>query len=152
MSRPTKLNPDVQARIVEAIDMGATYELAAQAGGVSIDSFSLWMKKGEDGKTEPYCGFYGAIKESEGRAAVMWLKVIEKAAREGTWQAAAWKLERRYPNQYGRTVVQTEHKVVDEHRLPSDSELARIIASGTTEVKPKRKARVRRKAKGENDE
>jgi hypothetical protein len=30
------------------------------------------------------------------------LEIIDKAAADGKWQAAAWKLERRYPTQYGR--------------------------------------------------
>jgi hypothetical protein len=43
------------------------------------------------------------LAEAEGRAAIGWLALIEQAAREGNWQAAAWKLERRYPETYGRT-------------------------------------------------
>ena len=30
------------------------------------------------------------------------LQTITKAAREGTWQAAAWYLERVYPDEYAR--------------------------------------------------
>jgi hypothetical protein len=32
------------------------------------------------------------------------LAKIEKAASDNNWAAAAWKLERRYPDVYGRTV------------------------------------------------
>jgi hypothetical protein len=46
--------------------------------------------------------FHDAVKEAEGKATVGWLAKIEKAASEGNWTAAAWKLERRYPNDYGR--------------------------------------------------
>jgi hypothetical protein len=38
---------------------------------------------------------------------VKWLARIEQAASEH-WQAAAWKLERRYPKDYGRSVQQHE--------------------------------------------
>ena len=46
-----------------------------------------------------------------------WLAKIEQAANQGHWQAAAWKLERRYPQEYGRTVQNVEHSgtVVQEH-------------------------------------
>ena len=101
MARPTKLTPDVQVRIVNAISVGATYALAAQYGGVCPDTFTNWMRKGEAGK-QPYVGFFEAVKEAEGAAAVKWLAKIEQAASDGTWQAAAWKLERRYPDDYGR--------------------------------------------------
>jgi hypothetical protein len=50
--------------------------------------------------------FSDAVKKAEGQAAVGWLAKIEKAANEGEWQAAAWKLERRYPQSYGRKVTE----------------------------------------------
>jgi len=105
MARPTKLTPDVQERICQAIQLGATYELAAQYGGVHYQTFLDWMEKGRaDVAKQPYLAFYEAIKLCEGKAVAGWLAKIEKAASEGSWQAAAWKLERRYPKEYGRTV------------------------------------------------
>jgi transposase len=97
MGKPSKLTPEVQKRIVDAIQLGSTYELAAQYGGIVYETFRVWMDK--------YPAFSAAVKEAEGKAAVQWLAKIEKAANDGAWQAAAWKLERRYPGEYGRTVV-----------------------------------------------
>lgn len=129
MARPSKLTADVQDRIVEALKLGATFELAAQYGGVSYHSFNLWRKRGAAElervanarknasireSERPYVEFYEATKKAEGEAAVAWLERIEQAARDGAWQAAAWKLERRYPQQYGRTV--TEHQGGDPER------------------------------------
>lgn len=101
MARKTKLTPEVQARIVDAIGQGATYELAAQYGGIHYDTFRVWMNE------KP--AFSEAVKEAEGKAVVKWLAKIEKAASEGAWQAASWKLERRYPHSYGRQVQEQEH-------------------------------------------
>lgn len=101
MARPTKLTPETQDRIVTAIRLGATYELAAQYGGIHYDTFRVWMDK--------YPAFSEAIKKAEGEALVGWLAKIEKAANDGAWQAAAWKAERRYPHVYGRTVQAQEH-------------------------------------------
>ena len=100
MARPTKLTPDVQQRICDAVGIGATYEHAAAYGGVSYEAFNTWRKR--------YVQFSEALKAAEGRAVVGWLAKIEKAASDGTWLAAAWKLERRYPTIYGRTVQQVE--------------------------------------------
>jgi hypothetical protein len=36
--------------------------------------------------------------------------VIDQAASSGVWQAAAWKLERRFPHIYGRRVIEQEIK------------------------------------------
>ena len=51
----------------------------------------------------PLAEFHARLTEAEGRAAIGWLAKIEKVANEGDWKAAAWKLERRYPETYGRT-------------------------------------------------
>jgi len=63
------------------------------------------MKNGEKAKSGKFLQFFKDIKEAEGKAAFEWLDKIEKAANEN-WQAAAWKLERRYPGDYGRTRVE----------------------------------------------
>lgn len=93
--RKSKYTPETVKKITQAIELGATYELAAAYGGISITTFNDWRK------AKP--AFSAAIKEAEGRASVKWLARIEQAASEH-WQAAAWKLERRYPRDYGRTV------------------------------------------------
>jgi hypothetical protein len=102
VARPTKYTAEVVERITEAIGLGATYELAAAYGGISYDTFRTWRE------TKP--AFFVALKEAEGEAAVRWLRRIEAAAEDDKhWQAAAWKLERRYPQDYGRTVATQEH-------------------------------------------
>ena len=44
--RPSKLTAESQKRITDAIRVGATYELAAQYGGVAYNTFNEWMKAG----------------------------------------------------------------------------------------------------------
>jgi hypothetical protein len=107
----SKLTPETQARIVQAIGVGATYELAAKFGGVTYQTFLNWMKAGATGKSGRYVGFFEAVREAEGKAAVKWLAIIDKVANDEknpNWQAAAWKLERRYPEMFGRRMVQAE--------------------------------------------
>ena len=56
--------------------------------------------------------FSDAVKEAEGYAVVGAMSVIRKSAESGNWQAAAWFLERRYPQQFGRRTTvrpQTQH-------------------------------------------
>ena len=98
MARPTKYNDEVVERILHAIRLGATYDLACSYGGISADAFAAWRKK--------YPDFAEKVKDAEGSGAVGWLDKIEAAARDGNWQAAAWKLERRYPHAYGRNVTE----------------------------------------------
>jgi len=103
----SKLTPEAQARIVQAIEVGATYELAAQFGGIVYNTFNEWMKRGEAANAGKFHDFYEAIKAAEAKAVIKWLALIDRAAAD-TWQAAAWKLERRYPEAFGRRMVQAE--------------------------------------------
>ena len=98
---PTKRTPENLQKIVQAIKLGATYELAANYAGMSYETFNEWRKADVEVSE--------AIKQAEGQAAVLLLSKIEQAATDGNWQAAAWKLERRYPKMYGRTVQEQEH-------------------------------------------
>lgn len=119
MARPTKYTSETVERVLEAIRLGATYELAAGYAGISYTTFNDWHQK----KPE----FSQALKEAEGVAAVGWLKRIEDAAAEGAWQAGAWKLERRYPQDYGRTVVDNKHSGKVDHTVTSISEIRQAI-------------------------
>jgi len=115
MGRASKLTDEVQTRIVEGIELGATYALAAAYGGISYKTFNEWMNLGEEAPAGKYRAFRDAIKLAEGKGALKWLRLIDAAANDGAWQAAAWKLERRYPQDYGRTVVDTNHNGKVEH-------------------------------------
>lgn len=108
--RPTKLTAAVQKRVCDAIKQGATYALAAQYAGIHRDTLNEWMKAGEEAESGSFSDFSDAVKAAEGQAAITWLRRIEKAASDGNWTAAAWKLERRYPQDYGRQVHEVQGK------------------------------------------
>jgi transposase len=120
--RPTKLTPETVKKLCVAIQQGATYALACKYAGISYDTFNDWKRRGAEEEArrqnprvqegtaawtegEEFIQFLQAIQKAEGDAALGWLLKIELAATAGHWQAAAWKLERRYPQEYGRTVV-----------------------------------------------
>ena len=44
--RPTKLTPDLQAKIVEALKAGNYAEVAARHVGIASSTFYDWMKRG----------------------------------------------------------------------------------------------------------
>jgi hypothetical protein len=93
MGRPTKLNAEVQEKIVSLVRAGNYPEVAAQAAGVAGRTYYEWMSKGEDGR-EPYAQFMQAVKEAQAAAESHAVTIIRKAALDGSWQAAAWFLER----------------------------------------------------------
>ena len=92
--RPTKYLPETVDRLIRAISVGTPLVHACKFAGISEDTLANWRKS--------YSDFSDAIKNAEGQAVVGWLAKIEVAAATGNWQAAAWKLERRYPADFGR--------------------------------------------------
>ena len=52
----------------------------------------------------PYLEICNAIEKARAQSIVANVTIIQQAARQGQWQAAAWWLERTMPNQFGRKV------------------------------------------------
>ncbi len=128
MARPTKLTLETTEKLCEAIRLGSTYELACNFAGISYDVFNLWRNLGRDAKSGKYFEFFNIIKKAEGDATNKWLGHIEDAAQDGNWQAAAWKLERRYPDSYGKRIkqqVQSQNVEIDIASL-TDEQLKRL--------------------------
>jgi transposase len=106
MARPTKLTASVIKKIVEAIKAGATHEHAAQYAGIHVATFYDWKAKADAGE-EAFAEFAEALKTAEGKGAVELLKKIQSAAEDPKyWAAAAWILERRHPDTYGRQRIE----------------------------------------------
>lgn len=99
VGRKTKYTPERVEKILQAIRLGATYKIACAYAGINPDTFYEWLKRHPE--------FADAVKQAEGVGAIGWLEKIERAANDGEWTAAAWKLERRYPDDYGRRVQDT---------------------------------------------
>lgn len=98
-------DPETRRKIVEAVRAGAHYGLAAQYAGIARETLQRWLQRGRQG--DPlFVDLLHEIEQAEGMNAVVNLGLIRKAAMDGTWQAAAWMLERRHPHMYGRTVVE----------------------------------------------
>ena len=110
MPRPTKLTPKLQERIAGFVRAGAYVETAAAAAGVSKVTLYAWLKRGAAGEG-PFAAFAEAIEEAQALAEMRDLALIGKAA-ETEWAAAAWRLERKFPDRYGRR-TRLEHSGPD---------------------------------------
>tara|TARA_Y100000310_G_C20659496_1_gene803898 strand:- start:926 stop:1579 length:654 start_codon:yes stop_codon:yes gene_type:complete len=97
MAKPGKFRDEaVRRRVVRAIKLGATRQLAAQAGGVGRRTLQRWLAKGQAAPHGAYRRFWEEVNQAEGHAAEAALATIVKASQAGQWQAAAWLLERRH--------------------------------------------------------
>ena len=99
--RPCKLTPETQKAICDALRAGATHRMAADFAGVDVATMQRWLAD----PRSPFREFREAVKGAEAKGDVGALAVIRQAATNGTWQAAAWLLERRHPAEYGRRQV-----------------------------------------------
>jgi hypothetical protein len=96
MSRPSKLTPEVQAAIVQAIGLGASYKDAAAVAGISYETFNEWRSNGK-GK---YLQFSEAIEHEQSAAVLRHLAVINNAAAKGDWKASERWLRMYRPSEW----------------------------------------------------
>lgn len=59
------------------------------------------MKRGESSQKGTYFEFFESVKKAEAQAVARNVAVIQSAAKD-SWQAAAWWLERKYPQEWGK--------------------------------------------------
>jgi hypothetical protein len=112
-------------RIVQALDAGAFFDDACSFAGVSRSAAYEWLARGKAAREEQddkgegyeltandraYLDFADAVEKTRATVVVRNLAIIRNAAQDGTWQAAAWYLERTMPQKYGR------------HQRPDDTE------------------------------
>lgn len=116
LGRPTKLTEEVQKKIVEAVRAGIWLDQAAALAGIAPSSLYLWADKGQralevaeltnkplTGVDAVYADFSEALKKARAEAEARNITLVQQAASNGTWQAAAWFLERSFPQRWGRT-------------------------------------------------
>lgn len=121
LSKGRKFNPVRTAAIVEAAKLGLPKTMLSTAGGISEGTLSRWLKEGEEQLLELYlidedadpepmtpAHFYLQFQQALFFAD---LGAVQRIRSEwdregGAWQAAAWWLERRHPDAFGKKVTQ----------------------------------------------
>ncbi len=118
--RPTNLTPEVQEEVCNAIRAGNYMETAAAFAGIDKTTLHDWMRRGareidrleKDPKATPnkdeakFVEFRHSVKKALAEAEIRDVLTIGKAAEGGQWQAAAWRLERKFPDKWAKR----EHK------------------------------------------
>ncbi len=111
---PSRSEQRVQA-LLAALEQGQFLSTACDAAGIHRSTVARWVKRGEEAQISmeidgvdidaselAYCDISDAIKKAQAAAQSRALTVIQDAAHSGTWQAAAWYLERAHPQRWGR--------------------------------------------------
>lgn len=95
-----KLTDEVQETIVESLENGLSIAAACGRARISKPTFYNWYNRGAEAKSGKYKNFHDAVDNAKDVAQSNFEVVITSAADKGTWQAAAWWLERRRPEMY----------------------------------------------------
>ena len=105
--RPTKFTAETVERLLNAIKVGLPYHLAADAAGISLATFNEWQRgeiaRSADKHLKAY--FLDELTRAKGTAALRNAAIVSKAATED-WRAAAWILERRFPQDFGKQALE----------------------------------------------
>lgn len=105
--RPHKFTPETVSRLLMAIRAGLPYHLAAEAAGISEATFHKWQRgvfpRGVDPQMKQQ--FVEELTRARGESALRLIGIVTKAAPDD-WRAAAWILERRFRESFGRNIVE----------------------------------------------
>lgn len=100
-----KLTKDSIRQAVKLVSAGASNKDVCAYLGVSETTFYRWLQKPVTANQRELCEL---LKKAEAERKLWHLRQIMRAADDGKWQASAWYLERRYPDEYGRPPARTE--------------------------------------------
>lgn len=123
----------VRKALLKGIQIGLTLEQTCAAAGVTYRSYRSWILRGQraeaankikklsaDSPEVLFLQFFQAVKKAEADSEGVLLERIRNASKEPSkWQAAAWMLERRWPEKYGR-----RDRVAMEHTSPGRNVVA----------------------------
>lgn len=99
IGRPSKLTPERQEKLIQAIKAGNHLNVACAYAGIDYSNFRMWMRKGEAQKSGSYRDFHDAVKLAEAELEV---KVVANWQKEipNNWKAAESFLSKRFPDRW----------------------------------------------------
>jgi len=142
VGRKSMLSPELQAQFLQMLRAGNYIEIATRAVGISRQTFYEWMERGKSDAPDDaqYRELREAVAVARAEGEVRAVAHIASAAREN-WQAAAWLLERQYPDRWGRASVRTRDEA------PPQPEPSEDTTDAFSEVDELADARRRRHAR-----
>lgn len=104
--RRSKLTPEVEKKIIQALKDGNYFAVACKLAGISPQTGHEWIARGRGTdktrkSSKTFADFANAVKNAEAAAEDKAVRKIVAAGTE-TWQAAAWYLERKFPDRWAR--------------------------------------------------
>jgi hypothetical protein len=104
VGRKPKISAEIVSEMAMYLSSGNTIECACGLIGINRSTYYEWLKKGDHPKKgdDPlFSEFSNRVKKAEHEAEARNVLIVQNAAQR-SWQAAAWWLERRKPNDWVR--------------------------------------------------
>jgi len=102
MARKRKLTKELIKEAYKLVAAGNYDKDVYPILGIDKSTWYRWLSEGETAKSGLKKEFYDTVKKAEKDAIARNVALIQRAAQEGNWQAAAWWLERKYFEDWGR--------------------------------------------------
>ena len=102
MARKRKLTKELIKEAYKLVAAGNYDKDVYPILGIDKSTWYRWLSEGETAKSGLKREFYDTVKKAEKDAIARNVALIQRAAQEGNWQAAAWWLERKYFEDWGR--------------------------------------------------
>lgn len=162
--RPVKLTKKIQDEVVKLLKTGNYIETVSAYVGISKTTFYDWLKRGAREKDrvernpkarirkdeKPFVDFSNAVQKAMAHAEIRDVTLIAKASEE-YWQASAWRLERKFPDRWGRKEQQKiEHTGKDGGAIET-SHTERIDLSNLTDEELTQLEQIIRKSSESDD-
>ena len=118
MGRKTKLQDDIQKRLLSAIEKGLSIIDSCEYAGISEKTYYNWLNKDietikDAGEQKKFIQFLQNIKKAQSECQMYCLDFIMK---DKSWQSKAWVLERRFPDRWAKkdmTLNDNNEKVIN---------------------------------------
>lgn len=121
MSETPNVDDQRVKKVVSALSAGHYMERAAKLANVNASTVYIWKAKGQEERQriesgdkptesgQKYLQILEVIEKAQEQASHRAMVAIQKAAQDGSWQAAAWYLERTDHKHYGRKTTVVGH-------------------------------------------
>lgn len=121
VGRPTLCTEEMIQKICGLLRQGNYFDVACRSFGINPTTALEWIARGEGRSDMPsaphFVKFSEEVRKAVAVAEPLLINEIQRAAKNGQWTAAAFILERKFPNRWGRKdqkLVRHEHE-----QLPS---------------------------------
>ncbi len=128
INEKTLLTKDVALDLEEKILRGLTEEQACELVGVAYETYSKWLIN--------YPLFKEFIRRVKAQVEFEALSHVQDAMGGGTWSAAAWFLERKWPQRYGK------RDVLKQQIYMVHIEFIRVVLDVINSADPTMKAKI----------